>query len=111
MLSDDVLLEIFDFFRRITTPPLDLKHFQRSYGIGTFWCMCAKSGDKSYLPHHSVSIYEFSAHTELLSGRIWIFGQPFLFILNISPRLKVLMKTISLLPSSTLIVSVLSAFG
>ena len=45
--------------------------------------MCAKGGDKSYLTRHSVSIYDFSAHMELLSGRIWISGQTFLLLLTI----------------------------
>ena len=61
--------------RKITIPALVIKFFQRLCGIGRYWCMCAKDGDKLYLPHHSVSIYEFSVHTGHLSGRIWMFGQ------------------------------------
>src|SRR6266702_3897846 len=46
-----------------------------SYGSGTYYrCMYAKDVDKSYLHHHTVSISKFSAHTELLSGRISVPG-------------------------------------
>lgn len=37
------------------------------YGHGTYWCMHAKDGDTSYSCLHTVSIFEFSAETELLS--------------------------------------------
>ena len=47
------------------------------YGNGTYWRMYAKDGDESYLRHHTVSISKFSAHMELLLGRIWVSGQPF----------------------------------
>src|SRR6266702_5229983 len=82
-----------------------------AYGNGTCWCMYAKDGDKSYLRHHTVSISEFSAHTTLLSGRMLASGQPFLSLLIIvmlGAALRLTMKTMSLLHSSTPIVYVLS---
>jgi len=40
------------------------------HGNGTDWCTYANDGDKSYLRHHAVSVSDFVAHTELLSGVI-----------------------------------------
>ncbi len=48
-----------------------------AYGNGTYWCMYVEDGDNSYLRHQTVSISEFSAHLEILSG-IWVSGPPFL---------------------------------
>ncbi|KAH9065042.1 hypothetical protein EDB87DRAFT_1187070 [Lactarius vividus] len=59
---------------RITTP-----FVIKSYGNGTYWRVYAKDGDKSYLSHHTVSISKYSAPSALLSGRISISGQPFLW--------------------------------
>ena len=46
--------------------------------------MYATDGDKSFLRHHSASASEFSAHPELASGRISVYGQPFLSLSNIA---------------------------
>ena len=48
------------------------------YGIGTDWCTSAKDGGTSYLRPRAVSISKFTARTELLSGRIWVAGRPYL---------------------------------
>src|SRR6266702_1583148 len=80
-------------------------------GSGTYLCTCVEDGDKLYLSHHTVSISKFSAHTELLSGRIWVSGQPFLslFIMAIpGTALGQTMRTMSLLHLSTPIVYVFS---
>src|SRR6266702_3931179 len=63
---------------RITTISVTL------YGNGTYLRMYVKDGDKLYLHHHTVSISKFSAHMELLSGRISASGQPFLSFLIIA---------------------------
>jgi len=63
---------------RITTTSVTL------YGNGTYLRMYVKDGDKLYLHHHTVSISKFSAHMELLSGRISASGQPFLSFLIIA---------------------------
>src|ERR1700761_8834150 len=88
-----------------TTTPLAL------YGNGTYLCMYAKDGDILYLHHHTVSISKFSAHSELLSGRILASGQSFLLSLIITipgAALHLMMKTMLLLHSSTLIKYVMS---
>ncbi len=81
-------------------------------GSGTYLCTYVEDGDKLYLSHHTVSISEFSAHTELLSGRIWVSGhQPFLSLLVMAvPGMALgrMMRTMSLLHLSTLIVYAIS---
>lgn len=54
------------------------------YEAGTNWDAYADDGDVSYLYHLAVSIWNFSAQTERLSGRIWATGRPFLSSLTIS---------------------------
>src|SRR6266702_5078905 len=93
---------------RITTTPV-------TYSVnGNYLCTYVKNGDKSYSHHHTVSISKFSTHTEFLSRRISVSGQPFLSLLIIpvpSLALRQRMKTISLLHSSTPIVYVLSGLA
>jgi hypothetical protein len=50
-LTDDALLEIFDFY---------LKEDQTLMN-GIRWCTCAEGGETSCLPHRTASIYDFSA--------------------------------------------------
>jgi hypothetical protein len=91
---------------RITTTSTTPQH-----GNGTYWCMYVNGGDKSYSRHHTVSSSKFSAHAELLSGRISASGQPFLsFLIYYFPlaTFRLTTKTMSLLHSSTPIVWVLS---
>jgi hypothetical protein len=54
-------------------------------GNGTYWRRYAEDGDKSYLRRHAVSISNFFARRELLSGRIWVSGQSFLSLCNTCP--------------------------
>src|SRR5258708_20897831 len=97
---------------RITTTNISMT----LYGNGTYLCTCVEDGDKSYLRHHSASNSGFSAHPELLSGRIWICGQPFLSLLIIPitivgiAKMRGILKTVSLLHSSTSIVYAMSGF-
>ena len=81
-------------------------------GSGTFWCMYAEDGDKSYFPHHSVLISEFSAHLEQVLRRISLSGQSFLSTLNITipgARLGQEEQTTSLLRLNIPIVYAMSA--
>ncbi|KAH9064999.1 hypothetical protein EDB87DRAFT_1182836 [Lactarius vividus] len=85
-----------------------------AYGNGTYWCMCAKGGDISYLHHHTVSISEFSAHTTLPSGRILASGQSFLsslIIAMLGAALRLVMKIMLLLLLSNLAVYVPSGLS
>ena len=78
---------------------------------GIPWCMYAEDGDKSYSSHHTDSISEFSANLEVLSGRICVYGRPYLSLSNIPTWREALhraTKTMSLLPSRNTIVYVLS---
>ena len=113
MLLDDVLLEIFDFCRRIVhddypfwPPPFTL------YRIGAFWCTYVEDGDKSYSSLYTVSISEFSAHIGLLLVRISASDQPSLSFLSYSPRdaWSPRMNTMLLLPFSSRIVYALLDF-
>ena len=79
------------------------------YGNGTYWCTYVEDGDKSSLSLHDVSNSKFSANLELLSGRICVFGQPFLslsLIAILGLALRLTKKLMLLLHSSTTIVYV-----
>ncbi len=85
------------------------------YGDGTNWYTYVDDGDVSYLHHHAVSIWNFSADTEHLSGRIWVTGRPTLSLSTISSILTRVAtallqttKTMSLLHSGTPIVYTMS---
>jgi hypothetical protein len=54
-------------------------------GVGTYWRTYVEDGEKSYWTHHTVSLSEFSAHTELPLGRISVSGQPFLLMFSSIP--------------------------
>ena len=59
--------------------------------------MYATDGDKSFLRHHSASASEFSAHPELASGRISVYGQPFLSLSNIAMLGETLLRSSKLM--------------
>ena len=93
------------------TPKLTL------HGNGIYLCTYVEDGDRSYLGHHSVSICKFCARPELLPARLWVSGQPFLSLLIFASMAHCIMatfhpvvKTTSLLHSSTAIVCVTSGF-
>ena len=74
---------------RVTTTPFITS------GDGTYWRRYAEDGDKSYLRLHAVSNSYSFARTKLLSGNIWISGQPFLSLCNTCPALDLVMKITS----------------
>src|ERR1700744_3741242 len=82
------------------------------HGDGTRWSTYVKDGDWSSLDLHTVSISNFSAHTELLSGGISVYGRLFLSLLIIAilaaAESHPAMKTMSLLHLNAAIVYVTS---
>jgi hypothetical protein len=72
MLSDNVLLDIFDFYRKSGDQSDDpFLHLEMALAGP---CMYAEGGDKSYLSHHAQSAR--TARSGLL-GRFWVSGPPF----------------------------------
>ena len=92
---------IMDRTPMLATSPMD---------HGTLWCMYAKVGDKSYLNRHGVSVLNFCAQMELLSGRTWITFPPCPLLFSTAALLLVATKIMSLPHLSTLTVYSISKF-
>src|SRR6266702_1874729 len=90
----------------LTTSDPILKSAMFPSGSGTYWCMYATGGGKSFLHHHSVLISDFSAHTKHLSGRVWVSGQLYLssLTMTVGGTSNLTAKTMSLLHWNTPVV-------